>query len=94
MSGADSVGMVDEVCVYNGKVSTGVVQSFAFSGHRERLARRSSDDGVSVDKYLLRPFGEPGHIPEVLNGRITVGEDGTRERFNLGESDALPTKRL
>jgi hypothetical protein len=94
VSGADSVCMVDEVCVNNGKVATGVVESFAFAGHRERLAWRSSDDTVSVDEYLLRPFGVPGHVTKVRNGRITVGENGTRELFYLGEADALPAKRL
>jgi hypothetical protein len=84
--------MVDKVSVDKGEVATGVVESFAIPGHRERLAGRASDDGVGVDERLFGPFRVFGHVPEVRDGRVAVGEDGAGERLDLREPYALPSE--
>ena len=82
--------MIDKLRISQSKVSSIIVQAITGARDRERLAWRAADYCVGIGKDFFRPFAELGHVTEVMNIRVVVRKDGTREWLNLAEGDGFP----
>jgi len=71
------------------EVSSGVSESPAKTGDRERLARGAADDEVDVSGFEPPAF-VLREVAIVLHSRVMVREDRAWERFNLAEPDRGP----
>jgi hypothetical protein len=85
-----SVYGVGQLDVGERQVPARVVERATSTRDGERLTRRATDEHVAQ----RRVFDERGEVAVKRDVRITVRENGARERFDLREADGLPSKWL
>jgi len=65
----------------DGQVTTRIIQALSSSGDREGLAWGPSNENVNCSRAIINPR----KVPEVLNVRITVGQQRRTERIDLSK---------
>ncbi|CAA7620523.1 conserved hypothetical protein [Magnetospirillum sp. SS-4] len=88
-SWVDGIGEFHE---FERKVATGIVQRLAQPRHRECLAGRAAHQDVDFSPPCRTVDG--GHVAQIGDGRIAVGQHGGRKRLDLGEEGRPPTQRF
>ena len=94
-SGANMVNCISDLHKFKGEVPALVGQRFAQAGHAECLAGGAATEHIGGRDFTGQHAPrDGGHVAQVGNAGVVVGQNSTREGFNLGQPCGLPSNRM